>query len=137
MHPELARSRPMYLSGSHCNSPSAEAKGLVDIAGHSPTPPFGVTHYHRQRPSPAITIPTSKARSCLIIQRLLIYVLLVPFQWDELNGNENFNSLLSISSPFKLSYLSTRPRFSPSLQHILSLFKSDRNYYCCLVHKLT
>ncbi|GBM33992.1 hypothetical protein AVEN_166425-1 [Araneus ventricosus] len=49
-HPGIARSRPVYLSDSSCNSSSAEAGVLI---GHGLIPPVGSTHYHRKRTSPS------------------------------------------------------------------------------------
>ncbi|GBN22422.1 hypothetical protein AVEN_38378-1 [Araneus ventricosus] len=40
--------------------------------------------------------------------------------------------------PFNwLAHLQTRPIFSPTLQHIPRLLKSNQNYSCYLVHKIT
>ncbi|GBL60645.1 hypothetical protein AVEN_176301-1, partial [Araneus ventricosus] len=72
---------PGPLNGSPCNSSSAEAEVLVAITGHGPTPPEGGTYCHwrgLEYPKPPITIYTRKARTRLLIRRLLICVLAQP-----------------------------------------------------------
>ncbi|GBM20254.1 hypothetical protein AVEN_216670-1 [Araneus ventricosus] len=51
-HPSLARSRPVHLNNSRCDSSSTRAGVLIPITGHGPTPPLGGTQNHLQRASP-------------------------------------------------------------------------------------
>ncbi|GBL79897.1 hypothetical protein AVEN_28950-1 [Araneus ventricosus] len=54
---------------------------------HAPTPPVGGASHHRgcgKHSHTTITIPTREARTRLLIQWLIIYVLVVAPQWDSL-----------------------------------------------------
>ncbi|GBL94261.1 hypothetical protein AVEN_16788-1 [Araneus ventricosus] len=50
-HLDPAGKRPVYLNDGRCNSSNAEARVLVAISGHSPTPPVEGTHYRPQKAS--------------------------------------------------------------------------------------
>ncbi|GBM03681.1 hypothetical protein AVEN_134909-1 [Araneus ventricosus] len=73
-HPALARSRTVHLRSVASISSSAEARILMTITGHRPTPPVGSTHYHRQRTSPNHCCTHQEARPHLFIRRLLTHV---------------------------------------------------------------
>ncbi|GBL77711.1 hypothetical protein AVEN_152930-1 [Araneus ventricosus] len=86
-HPDLARSRPLCLSVSRCNTSSVEAGVAVSITRHGETPPVGGMHYHRQRAS-----PTREVRPRLLNRRLLIDVLVVlPPPVGLPSSQEHFN----------------------------------------------